>query len=748
MRQVACVLRWCLVVAAAAHGLVGQKPDAAEPSLMVDFNPSNFRPGPVTLSKNQLSGYVMLEISESEAGGDWVLQSWLPPEVRSEEVADGGSRLGEVTTIRHTKGELTIDALSFRLRVAAERPPGKVPWRLILIGPAGSGVAKEVLVWLSVQDGSDSVTRSYEQRTPYGRPDPLPVQVPGGDAESFGKAKVLRHEDDAASMRPRLGARFVRLTAADALSARVFEANEHHGEVDLGAFRVLRCALRVPKPEGDAQESPRERVVEFMASHSEHRGPVARAKCTVPADGAWHECIVEWDYIVAGEKLPQTPDTWVRAPEGHLVPGPPQLGPYAETIDLQVDGSLDWDAFALSRSKAANASHSLHAMQAVVLDDPSAEALLEVEAALAKLKIADRGEDALDRLVLEQFIAWLRADAQWPHEDSGQPVSRERFEAMLRHRHGLDLSAEDLIRIGTEQVSVHQGMLTELAEKIAPGKGWRHVVEMLKDDHPTAEELPAMAERMMQEALEFTLEKDLVTVPMAARHGVIGVHVDGPISRTYPFGGYGGARRSPEGFTGTYFVCPPAVWMDEAQSVDRMRGNHRTWTRVVALHELVPGHHLQTVRHRLQPLAPLRQLSRSTVFSEGWALYCEDMMFEAGFFPDVESRFTQLHMRLWRAARIVIDASLHGGGMSPDAAADFLVREVAFDAVNAESEVRRYIGNPCRPMSYLMGFLAIRDLEAAARAAAGGPFDAKAFRDRLLSFGPLPVAWIRVGMGL
>ncbi len=136
------------------------------------------------------------------------------------------------------------------------------------------------------------------------------------------------------------------------------------------------------------------------------------------------------------------------------------------------------------------------------------------------------------------------------------------------------------------------------------------------------------------------------------------------------------------------------------------------------------------------------------MFAEGWALYCEEMMFEAGFFPDADTRFTQLHMRLWRAARMVIDSSLHGGGMSLEQAEAFLVGEVAFDPINARAEVLRYVDNPSRPMSYMLGYILITDLVRDAKRAAGEKFEISSFRDLLLSFGPVPLPAIRIGLGL
>ena len=114
-------------------------------------------------------------------------------------------------------------------------------------------------------------------------------------------------------------------------------------------------------------------------------------------------------------------------------------------------------------------------------------------------------------------------------------------------------------------------------------------------------------------------------------------------------------------------------------------------------------------------------------------------MFREGFFPDQETRFAQLQMRLWRAVRIVVDVGLHTGGMTMAEAEAMLVKEVGMDPINAKAEVLRYIDNPTRPMSYLVGFLMIDAFEREERQRLGNRFDGKAFRDRLLAFGPVPL---------
>ena len=86
--------------------------------------------------------------------------------------------------------------------------------------------------------------------------------------------------------------------------------------------------------------------------------------------------------------------------------------------------------------------------------------------------------------------------------------------------------------------------------------------------------------------------------------------------------------------------------------------------------------------------------------------------------------------------------------MSIGEAEKFLVDEVSLDPINAKAEVARYIDNPTRPMSYLMGFLIIEKLKERSRKLLGAQFSSRVFLDRVLSFGPVPLSAVAKGLGL
>src|SRR6185436_16244861 len=146
---------------------------------------------------------------------------------------------------------------------------------------------------------------------------------------------------------------------------------------------------------------------------------------------------------------------------------------------------------------------------------------------------------------------------------------------------------------------------------------------------------------------------------------------------------------------------------------------------------------------------PVRRVVNTPLTVEGWALYCEEMMGEEGFY-DAEERFFQRVHLLWRALRIVLDVGLHTRGMTFDEAVQMLVDRVHFDRHNAEAEVRRYCASPAYQLCYAVGRREFRKLRDACRSARGNGNDnfLRQFHDAALKYGGLPVSLIRWGMGL
>jgi uncharacterized protein (DUF885 family) len=160
----------------------------------------------------------------------------------------------------------------------------------------------------------------------------------------------------------------------------------------------------------------------------------------------------------------------------------------------------------------------------------------------------------------------------------------------------------------------------------------------------------------------------------------------------------------------------------------------------LALHEGVPGHHLQVARaHELTGLPAFRRYGWYDAFGEGWATYAETLGPELGFYKDAFSAFGHLNDQLFRAARLVVDTGIHALGWSRQQAIDYLDANTANAPSDNAIEVDRYIARPGQALSYKIGQLKIQALREQAQAALGQRFDERRFHDAMLANGPLPL---------
>lgn len=324
-------------------------------------------------------------------------------------------------------------------------------------------------------------------------------------------------------------------------------------------------------------------------------------------------------------------------------------------------------------------------------------------------------------------------------------IGKDLFNLKLRCDHMLKFSADEILEIGQEAKRATETELKRTGRDINPKKTWRELVEELEEFHPAADQLEETYRREMKAARDFVREKRLVTIPVGEE---LEVRPTLPFDRpTLPYAAYMSPAPFDKEQKGFFYVTP----IDETQPPEvkraQLKGHPSFGIPVIALHEAYPGHHLQLVLANRNK-SKMRRIMATTVFIEGWALYCEEMMHEAGFYSDPRTVLFKLKNQLWRACRVIIDVGIHSGSMTFDQAVDLLVDAAKLQKVHAEKEVTRYTGSPTQPMSYLIGKKQIMELRRDYQAKMADKFQLREFHNRLLSFGSIPVALIRKAMGI
>jgi uncharacterized protein (DUF885 family) len=368
--------------------------------------------------------------------------------------------------------------------------------------------------------------------------------------------------------------------------------------------------------------------------------------------------------------------------------------------------------------------------------------LLPAIAAQAAPKLADdfkkAGEGAAE--AAEAYGEYLEQQVA-PKARGEFAVGRELFDEMLREDHMVDYDADGLIATGRRLFAETEQQIAQVAREIDPAKSVAEILESAKADHPTAGGLIKAYQDAMAATRQFVIDHDIATIPAGETLRIIETPVYArPL---LPYAAYMPAGILEEKQDGLFFVTPvdPGAPPDLAEQ--KLKGHNFAKLPVTALHEGYPGHHLQLVWSNRQRAIPRRMGSfLSTLFIEGWAFYCEELMEELGYIAKPVQRLGRLADQLWRAARITIDASLHTKGMPVEEAVDLLVTKCRLEPANAMAEVRRYTGSPTQPQSYLMGKLAILEIVAAYRKARPG-MTLKQMHDSILGCGSLPPKLMR-----
>jgi uncharacterized protein (DUF885 family) len=358
-------------------------------------------------------------------------------------------------------------------------------------------------------------------------------------------------------------------------------------------------------------------------------------------------------------------------------------------------------------------------------------------------EIAEAG--AIAGKAVEDYVAFIRNEIL-PKARGTFAVGRDLFDEMLREDHMVDYDADELLETGWEQLRLTQEQLERVAREIDPSKTVAELLEEAKADHPTAKGLLKAYEDAMASAKQFVIDHGVATIPAGESLKIVETPVY--LRPILPYAAYMPPGIFEENQDGIFVVTPvdpsaPAIVQEE-----KLKGHFYVKLPVTALHEAYPGHHLQLVWSNRAKTVPRRMGSfLATLFIEGWAFYCEELMEELGWIAQPRQRLGRLSDQLWRAARIVLDASLHTKGMTVDEAVRFLVEHARLEPSNATAEVRRYTQNPTQPQSYLMGKLQILDLIKDLKAANPG-LSLRELHDKLLAAGSLPPRLMRQALEL
>lgn len=161
----------------------------------------------------------------------------------------------------------------------------------------------------------------------------------------------------------------------------------------------------------------------------------------------------------------------------------------------------------------------------------------------------------------------------------------------------------------------------------------------------------------------------------------------------------------------------------------------------LSYHEGVPGHHWQiSIAQELKGVPQFRKVLPFTAYAEGWALYCEWLAKQAGWYDqDQFGDLGRLRDEMLRAVRLVVDTGIHAKHWTREQAIAYMREKTGIGEKEVKAEIERYIVNPGQACAYKVGMLKIQELRARAEKELGEKFDQREFHDTVLKNGSLPL---------
>ena len=342
--------------------------------------------------------------------------------------------------------------------------------------------------------------------------------------------------------------------------------------------------------------------------------------------------------------------------------------------------------------------------------------------------IADAVVPALERFreyLLEEYVPAARETTGYADLDGGEPY----YEHLVRYYTTLDVTPEDVHRTGLEEVDRIREEMLEVIDDAGFDGDFEEFVEFLRTD---SRFYPDSAEELLKEATSIAKGVDgrlpsLFTLDaMPTRpYGVEPVPED--IAPSYTSGRY--VSNATDADAGTFWVNTYDLDSRPLYALPAL-----------FLHEAVPGHHHQIAHAKEQEgVSEFRREHLVTAYIEGWALYAERLGLELDAFETPYEQFGRLSNEMWRACRLVVDTGIHAMGWTPEEAREFMAENTAMSLHNVRTEVDRYVAWPGQSLAYKMGEIRIRALRGEAESRLGADFDVRAFHERLLENGPVPL---------
>lgn len=335
--------------------------------------------------------------------------------------------------------------------------------------------------------------------------------------------------------------------------------------------------------------------------------------------------------------------------------------------------------------------------------------------------------------------------------DSTLGIGKTLYDYKLRHEYFLPFGSDSLLKLG-EMLFAEADMAYNEYQEHIDTRFQRGLDSVYIPEKFSRQDVLNYYDWEVDQIRTFLEMNDIVTVPDDIADVTC---VQTPVFLRSMVAGI--AYQSPGAFdtlgSGIFYVRPIPDSLDKSQLDARYRYIHRRGFRGSAVHEAYPGHHLQMEIAKRAP-DRVRRWQNNTLLIEGWALYCEQMMYEEGLFGDEDPAqwLAILGGIRFRAARIIADVKLHTRQFTYDSAVAWMIESLDAKSDTEKDYLRKEVRNiavyPTIRMCYLTGKREIMSLREAMEARDGESFSLRTFHDNLLANGSIPPTLLWEVLGL
>lgn len=352
---------------------------------------------------------------------------------------------------------------------------------------------------------------------------------------------------------------------------------------------------------------------------------------------------------------------------------------------------------------------------------------------------------------LESWIEWLEQQLQ-ALEESGQARSFRLGEQLYERKFALDIQADFTAAELYERARAEKrrllgemdGYARELWPEYFPDEPLPderlerigRLIERLSDEHASADGFVDEIRRQVPELAEFVRDNDLLEQdpdkPLVVRETPQYMRGTGAIASVSAPGPF-----NPQ--ADTYYNVTPLETYGEEQAASYLREYNDWMLQILNIHEAIPGHYTQLLHANRSP-SLVKSLFGNGAMIEGWAVYAERMMLEAGW-GDHEPELWLMHGKwLLRVTHnAILDYAVHVLGMERDEAVRMMQVEAFQERSEATQKWRRLTLSQVQLTSYYAGYAAIMELRERLKAERGDAFDLEAFHNEFLGYGSAPV---------